>query len=132
MDGVRQPAPPRGQHPNRQNGLALALRELGRIQRTLFTLERIQSPELRRRVHLGLNKGEARNSLARAPLEYSVLEQAAAALEWQGTPVPANCLPHLSPLGWEPISLTGDYILDLRQSTTLQRLRALRHRFGDE
>lgn len=50
----------------RQNGLALALRELGRIERTLFTLEWIQSPEPRRRVHLGLNKLEARNSLVRA------------------------------------------------------------------
>ncbi len=36
------------------------------------------------------------------------LEQAVAALERQGTPIPAECLPHLSPLGWEPINLTGD------------------------
>ena len=32
----------------RQNGLALGLRELGRIDRTLFMLEWLQSPELRR------------------------------------------------------------------------------------
>lgn len=50
----------------RQNGLALALRELGRIERTLFILDWLQSIELRRRVHAGLNKGEARNALARA------------------------------------------------------------------
>lgn len=50
----------------RQNGLATALRELGRLERTLFTLEWLQSPELRRRVTAGLNKGEARNALARA------------------------------------------------------------------
>lgn len=50
----------------RQNGLALALRELGRIERTLFTLEWLQDTNLRRRVQAGLNKGEARNSLARA------------------------------------------------------------------
>jgi TnpA family transposase len=142
----------------RQNGLALALRELGRIERTLFTLEWIQSPELRRRVHRGLNKGEARNSLARAVFFHRrgavrdrlredlqnkasglnlvvaaiilwntvYLEQAVAALERQGTPVPIECLPHLSPLGWEHINLTGDYRWDLRQTTTLQRLRALR------
>jgi TnpA family transposase len=143
----------------RQNGLALALRELGRIERTLFTLEWIQSPGLRRRAHLGLNKGEARNSLARAVFFYRrgavrdwlredlqnkagglnlvvaaivlwnttfYLEQAVAALERQGTPAPAECLPHLSPLGWEHINLTGDYIWDLRQTTTFQRLRALR------
>ncbi len=32
-----------------QNGLAIALRELGRIERTLFTLDWLQSVELRRR-----------------------------------------------------------------------------------
>jgi TnpA family transposase len=50
----------------RQNGLAKAVREIGRIERTLFTLDWIKNPELRRRAHLGLNKGEARNALARA------------------------------------------------------------------
>ncbi|MGV8295322.1 Tn3 family transposase, partial [Pseudomonas aeruginosa] len=48
-----------GSYP-RQNGLAVALRELGRIERTLFILDWLQSVELRRRVHAGLNKGEAR------------------------------------------------------------------------
>jgi hypothetical protein len=46
----------------RQNGLAKALREVGRIERTLFTLDWIKNPDLRRRAHLGLNK----NALARA------------------------------------------------------------------
>jgi hypothetical protein len=41
----------------RQNSLALALREMGRIERTLFTLKRLQDPALRRRTHEGLNKG---------------------------------------------------------------------------
>jgi TnpA family transposase len=54
-----------GSYP-RQNSLALALRELGRIERTLFTLEWLQNPELRRRVNAGLNKSEAKNALARA------------------------------------------------------------------
>ena len=45
---------------------ALALRELGRIERTLFTLDWLQDIELRRRVQIGLNKGEAKNALARA------------------------------------------------------------------
>jgi TnpA family transposase len=54
-----------GSYP-RQNGLAVALRELGRIERTLFALDWMQNVELRRRVHSGLNKGEARNALARA------------------------------------------------------------------
>ena len=42
----------------RQNGLALALRELGKLERTFFTLQWLQDPELRRRSHVGLNKGE--------------------------------------------------------------------------
>src|SRR5512135_325109 len=54
-----------GSYP-RQNGLAVALRELGRIERSLFTLDWLQDVELRRRVQAGLNKGEARNALARA------------------------------------------------------------------
>jgi TnpA family transposase len=54
-----------GSYP-RQNGLAMALRELGRIERTLFTLDWLQNVDLRRRVQVGLNKGEAKNALARA------------------------------------------------------------------
>ena len=50
----------------RQNALALALREIGKLERTLFLLEYIQNIELRKRIHAGLNKGEARNALARA------------------------------------------------------------------
>lgn len=54
-----------GSYP-RQNGLAVALRELGRLERSLFILDWLQSVERRRRVQVGLNKGEARNALARA------------------------------------------------------------------
>lgn len=54
-----------GSYP-RQNGLAVALRELGRLERTLFTLDWLQNVQLRRRVQTGLNKGEAKNALARA------------------------------------------------------------------
>ena len=54
-----------GSYP-RQNSLALALREISRIERTLFTLAWIEDRLLRRRVTAGLNKGEARNSLAKA------------------------------------------------------------------
>jgi TnpA family transposase len=73
-----------GSYP-RQNGLALALRELGRAERTLFTLEWLQKPALRRRVNAGLNKGEARNERfssidwvksATAPSKISVIEPA--------------------------------------------------------
>ncbi len=50
----------------RRNGLAWALKEIGKIERSIFYLEWLKSPELRRRVTAGLNKGEARNALARA------------------------------------------------------------------
>ena len=130
-----------GSYP-RQNGLAIALRELGRIERTLFILDWLQSVELRRRVHAGLNKGEARNALARAVFfnrlgeirdrsfeqqRYRAsglnlvtaavvlwntvyLERAAHALRGNGHAVDDALLQYLSPLGWEHINLTGDYL----------------------
>jgi TnpA family transposase len=48
------------------NALSRALRALGRIERTLFSLQWLSDPELRQRSHAGLNKGEASNSLRRA------------------------------------------------------------------
>jgi len=48
------------------NVLSRALRALGRIERTLFTLQWLSDPDLRQRSHAGLNKGEASNSLRRA------------------------------------------------------------------
>ena len=130
-----------GSYP-RQNGLAVALRELGRIERTLFALDWIQSVELRRRVQVGLNKGEAKNSLSRAVFfnrlgelrdrsfenqRYRAsglnlvvaaivlwntvyLERAVQALKEHGVAVDDSLLTHLSPLGWEHINLTGDYV----------------------
>jgi TnpA family transposase len=50
----------------RQNALAVALRELGKLERTFFTLQWLQDPQLRRRSHVGLNKGEQQNALRRA------------------------------------------------------------------
>ena len=42
----------------RQNGVAAALRELGRLERTIFTLDWIEDPELRRHTGQELNEGE--------------------------------------------------------------------------
>jgi TnpA family transposase len=50
----------------RQNSVARALREIGRIERTLFMLDWFDDPDQRRRTGSILNKGEARNALARA------------------------------------------------------------------
>jgi len=127
-------------HP-RQNGVAAAIRELGRLERTLFTLDWIDDPELRRTTGQELNKGEARNSLARAVFIHRLgeirdrtyenqqhrasglnllvtaiilwntryLENAVAVLR-QFEDVPDHLLAHLSPLGWEHVNLTGDYV----------------------
>ena len=126
----------------RQNGLAIALRELGRIERTLFILDWLQNVDLRRRVHAGLNKGEARNALARAVFfnrlgeirdrgfdqqRYRAsgltlitaaivlwntvyLEKAVTILGRNNEELDTSLFQYLSPLGWEHINLTGDYI----------------------
>ena len=111
-------------------------------ERTLFILDWLQSVELRRRVHAGLNKGEARNALATAVFfnrlgeirdrgfeqrRYRAsdlnlltaaivlwntvyLERAANALRGHGQCVDDAMLQYLSPLGWEHVNLTGDYL----------------------
>ena len=146
-----------GSYP-RQNGLAVALRELGRIERTLFILDWLQSVELRRRVNAGLNKGEARNALARAVFfnrlgeirdrsfeqqRYRAsglnlvtaaivlwntvyLERAIAALQAHGLAVDTSLLQHLSPLGWEHINLTGDYVWRNSTKAGVGKFRPLR------
>ena len=50
----------------RQNELAAALREVGRIERSLFMLDWTTDPDMRRRAQVGLNKGEAHHALKRA------------------------------------------------------------------
>jgi TnpA family transposase len=51
---------------SKSSQLAKALRELGRIERSLFMIEWYSSPALRRRCQAGLNKGEAAHKLKRA------------------------------------------------------------------
>lgn len=133
----------------RQNNLAVALREIGRIERTLFTLEWLQNPELRRRVTVGLNKGEARHALARAIFFYRrgmvqernfeemqnranglnlvvaaitlwntvYLEKTVEEMALRRTPIPQEYLPHISPLAWDHILLTGEYHWNLSNRT---------------
>src|ERR1700720_3751234 len=50
----------------RKPGVGGCGKEIGRLERTLFPLDWISDPALRRRTNAGLNKGEARNALARA------------------------------------------------------------------
>lgn len=126
----------------RQNGLALALREIGRIERTLFTLDWLEDPQLRRESTVELNKGESRNALARAVCFHRLgrirdrsregqqhrasglalltaaivlwntvyLDRALTAMTKAGRKVDEALLPHIAPLGWQHINLTGDYL----------------------
>lgn len=141
----------------RQNSLAVALREVGRIERSLFMLEWLRDPSLRRRVQIGLNKGEARNALARAVFFHRLgeirdrsyenqryrasglnlvvaaittwntvyLERAVDALR-QHDNVDETLLPHVSPLGWEHINLTGDYVWHANKRVAKGGFRPLR------
>ena len=46
----------------RQNELATALSEVGRVERSIFMVNWIMDPDLRRRAQVGLNKGEAHHA----------------------------------------------------------------------
>ncbi|MCH4905755.1 Tn3 family transposase [Cylindrospermopsis raciborskii CHAB3438] len=125
-----------------QNSLAAAMREVGRIERTLFTLRWFEDPELRNLVTAELNKGESRNTLARAvafhrlgrfrdrgtenqQIRAAAVNLVTAAIilfncrylgravekigHSTGAGIGAN-YSQISPLGWDHINLTGDYI----------------------
>lgn len=141
-----------------QDSLSVTLRGMGRIERTLYTLEWLQSPELRRRVQVDLNKGEAKHALARAVffnrlgeirnrsyedqlhrasgLQLLIsaivlwntvyISRAVDALRAKGMDIPEEYLQHISPLGWEHITLTGDYVWNLNEKTNFNNLRPLR------
>ncbi|MGY6710101.1 MAG: Tn3 family transposase [Rhizobiaceae bacterium] len=139
----------------RQNGLALALRDLGRINRSIFLPQWWQNPEMRRNATAGLNKSEAQNTLARALFFNRLgelrdrtfesqfyrasglnllinaivywntlyLEPAFAELNREGIATPPDVIKHITPLGWQHISLTGDYIWTPTDSSDLRPLR---------
>jgi len=133
----------------RQNSVAAALREFGRLERTLFTLAWIEDPQLRRDTGRELNKGESHNSLARAVFlhrlgeirdrTYENQQHRAAGLNllvtaiilWNtrylnraiavlraAEEVPDHLIAHLSPLGWEHVNLTGDYVWSPAEEAT--------------
>lgn len=130
----------------RQNGLAWGLREVGRIEKSLYLLHWYQDLELRRQVLIRLNKGEGRNALARAVAFYRhgaiqdrsqdaqqeraqgvnlivaaiilwntlELDRVITELRAEGREITEDQLRHLSPMDWEHLSLTGDYVWDDR------------------
>jgi TnpA family transposase len=137
----------------RQNQLDVALQELGRIERTLFTLDWLESPALRRRCHAGLNKSEQRHFLAQvigtfkqgriadrgaeaqqfrasglnlviAAIVYwnsTYMADAVAHLRTAGEMVPEALLVHTTPLSWEHIGLSGDFLWDHAAATADKR-----------
>lgn len=146
-----------GSYP-RQNGQALALRELGCIERTLFILDWLLDPQLRRRVRGILNKGELRNDLARAVCINRLgeirdrtfegqrhrasglnlvtaaiilwntvyLDRAVTALRQSGYAIDDRLLPHIAPVHWNHINLTGDYSWRQNKRVEKGRFRPLR------
>ena len=144
----------------RQNQLDLALQELGRIERALFMLDWLESPELRRRCHAGLNKSEQRHFLAQVICTFKQGRQTrpdadrsaeaqqfrasglnlviAAIVFWNSTyiadaiahlrateqSVPDAWLAHTSPLSWEHISFSGDFLWE-RAAATADKRRPL-------
>jgi TnpA family transposase len=139
----------------RQNGLAVALRELGRLDRSLYMMRWLLDLDLRRRAQAGLNKGEARNALARAiffcqlgelrdrTFENQVYRASglnlvvAAVILWNtrylqlaadDLGVGSDMMKHVAPLGWEHLSLTGDYAWNTADLPGPGELRPLRTR----
>jgi len=141
----------------RQNQLHLALQEVGKVERTLFMLDWLEYPDLRRRCQAGLNKGEQRHALTGAICTFrqgriadrtheaqqyraSGLNLVIAAVVWWnstymtdavahlravGESAPDDLLAHTSPVGWEHIAFSGDFLWD-RASAVPPERRALK------
>jgi hypothetical protein len=124
-------------------------------------LDWLESPELRRRCHAGLNKGEQRHALAQAICTFrqgriadrgseaqqyrasglnlliaaivywnsTYMADAVAHLRAIGDAVPDELLAHTSPVSWEHIGLSGDFLWDRAAAVpTGRRPLNLRHR----
>ncbi|HEV2041582.1 MAG TPA: Tn3 family transposase, partial [Casimicrobiaceae bacterium] len=136
----------------RQNQLDLALQELGRIERTLFMIDWLESPELRRRCHAGLNKSEQRHYLAQEICTFNQGRIAdrgpeaqqfrasglnlviAAIVYWNSTyiadavthlrakeDVADALLAHTTPLIWEHIGFSGDFLWERAAAAATER-----------
>ena len=137
----------------RQNQIDIALQEIGKVERTLFMLDWLESPELRRRCQAGLNKSEQRHVLTQAictfrqgrmidrtheALQYrasglnlviaaivywnsTYIADAVQHLRASGTVVDPDLLPHSSPVGWEHIAFSGDFLWDRAAERTRRK-----------
>ena len=127
-------------HP-RQHDLAIALREIGRVERTLFIIDWLLDTDMQRRAQISLNKGESHHALKNALrigrqgeirdrtaegqhyrmaglnllaaiIIYWNTDQIGKAISQrkrEGLSCPPELLPHMSPLGWGHILITGEY-----------------------
>ncbi len=134
----------------RQNQLDLALQEIGRVERTLFMLDWLESPALRQRCQAGLNKSEQRHQLTQAICTFkqgriadrtheaqqfrasglnlviaaivywnsTYIADAVVHLRAQGEIIPDELLAHVSPVGWNHIGFSGDFLWDHAASGT--------------
>jgi TnpA family transposase len=141
----------------RQNQLDLALQEIGRIERTLFMLDWLESSALRRRCQAGLNKSEQRHALTQAICTFrqgriidrsheaqlyrasglnlviasivhwntTYMAEAVAHLRRIGETTPNALLAHTSPVGWEHIAFSGDFLWDRAAKTTARKALVL-------
>lgn len=137
----------------RQNQIDVALQEIGKIERTLFMLDWLENPSLRRRCQAGLNKSEQRHSLTQALCTFrqgriidrsheaqqyrasglnlviaaivywntTYMADAVAHLRSTGETVPDDLLAHTSPVGWEHIAFSGDFLWDRAAQSTSRK-----------
>ena len=137
----------------RQNQIDIALQEIGKVERTLFMLDWLESPELRRRCQAGLNKSEQRHVLTQAictfrqgrmidrtheALQYrasglnlviaaivywnsTYIADAVRHLRASGQAVDPALLPHSSPVSWEHVAFSGDFLWDRAAERTRRK-----------
>ena len=124
------------------DGSNLGLQEIGRVERTLFMLDWLESPALRRRCQAGLNESEQRHQLTGAICTFkqggiadrtyeaqqfrasglnlviaaivfwnsTYIADAVARLRSIGEDVQDEMLAHTSPVGWNHIAFSGDFL----------------------
>ena len=134
----------------RQNQLDVAVQEIGKVERTLFMLDWLGNPELRRRCHAGLNNSEQRHALTQAIYTFRqgrIIDRSHEALQYRasglnlviaaivywnttymadavehlrhaGEQVPPELLVHTSPIGWEHIAFSGDFLWERAAAAT--------------
>lgn len=142
----------------RQNQLDLALQEIGRVERTLFMLDWLESLALRQRCQAGLNKSEQRHQLTQAICTFkqgriadrtheaqqfrasglnlviaaivywnsTYLADAVAHLRRQGEDVPDELLAHVSPVGWNHIGFSGDFLWERAATSATEGRKPLK------